>query len=82
MEGGMRTNNSAIVQELDVNGEGGGRMRTNNSAIVQELEYELLSREYPRVHALHGGLVLIRCFQVFRSLHGQEIHWKGSQGPL
>jgi hypothetical protein len=35
---------------------------------------------------LHGGLVLIRCFEVFRSFHPHsfhvlEIHWNGSQGP-
>jgi hypothetical protein len=30
---------------------------------------------------LHGGLALIRCFQVFTSLHGLENHWNGSQGP-
>jgi len=30
---------------------------------------------------LHGGLAQIRCFEVFRSLHGLEIHWDGSQGP-
>jgi hypothetical protein len=29
---------------------------------------------------LHGGLALIRCYEVFRSLHGLEIHWNGSQG--
>jgi hypothetical protein len=28
----------------------------------------------------HGGLALIRCYEVFRSLHGLEIHWNGSQG--
>jgi hypothetical protein len=28
----------------------------------------------------HGGLALIRCDEVFRSLHGLEIHWNGSQG--
>jgi hypothetical protein len=28
----------------------------------------------------HGGLVLVRCYEVFRSLHGLEIHWNGSQG--
>jgi hypothetical protein len=31
---------------------------------------------------LHGGLVLIRVYEVFRSLHGLEIHWSGSQGSL
>jgi hypothetical protein len=30
---------------------------------------------------LHGGLALIRCFEVFWSSHGLEIHWNGSQGP-
>jgi hypothetical protein len=29
---------------------------------------------------LHGGLALIRCYEVFRSLHGLEIHWNGGQG--
>ncbi len=28
----------------------------------------------------HGGLALIRCYEVFRSLHGLDIHWNGSQG--
>ncbi len=27
---------------------------------------------------LHGGLALIRCYEVFRSLHGLEIHLNGS----
>ncbi len=30
---------------------------------------------------LHGGLALIRCYEVLRSLHGLDIHWNGSQGP-
>jgi hypothetical protein len=30
---------------------------------------------------LHGGLGLIRCFKVFRSLRVLEIYWSGSQGP-
>jgi hypothetical protein len=29
---------------------------------------------------MHGGLALIRCYEVFRSLHGLEIDWNGSQG--
>ncbi len=28
----------------------------------------------------HGRLALIRCYEVFRSLHGLEINWNGSQG--
>jgi hypothetical protein len=28
----------------------------------------------------HGGLALNRCYEVFRSLQGLEIHWNGSQG--
>jgi hypothetical protein len=27
---------------------------------------------------LHGGLALIRLFEVFRSLHSLEVHWKGA----
>jgi hypothetical protein len=27
----------------------------------------------------HGGLASTRCFEVFRSLHGLEIHWKASK---
>jgi hypothetical protein len=27
----------------------------------------------------HGGLALIRCYEVFRSLHGLEIHWTAAK---
>jgi hypothetical protein len=29
---------------------------------------------------LHGGLALIWCYEVFRSLYGLEPRWNGSQG--
>jgi hypothetical protein len=28
---------------------------------------------------LHGGLALIRCFEVLRSVHGLEIHWNAAK---
>jgi hypothetical protein len=30
--------------------------------------------------SIHGELWFIRCYEVFRSLHGLETHWNGSQG--
>ncbi len=36
--------------------------------------------EKERLHG-HGGLALIRCYEVFRFLHGLDIHWNGSRPP-